>query len=97
MIQEILSTGKYNAMTGQYIGDLLGLSLRELVAAVEKERRAGAPICASNAEPYGYYLAADKEEMTSYCRTLQKRAGEIHKTRRACLKTVDKLPDPVEA
>ena len=94
MISEILSTGRENAKTGREICTLLNITQRDLTSAVERERRAGKAICAStDSSNPGYYLAADKEEMTAYCKSLYKRAGEIFKTRRECLKTLDTLPE----
>lgn len=93
MICEILSTGEHNARTGREICALLNISARDLTAAVERERRAGQPICAStDSKSPGYYLAADKDEMQRYCNSLMRRAGEIHKTRRACMEAMQKLP-----
>ena len=93
MISEILYTGKENARAGREICDQFGISARELTSAVERERRAGQPICAStdNTNP-GYYLAADQEEMQEYCNSLYRRGGEIFKTRSECLKAVEGLP-----
>lgn len=97
MITEHLREGAHNAQTGRELCKLLQISARELTAAVEAERRAGNPICASTdpAAP-GYFLPADKEELKRYCSSLFRRAGEIHKTRRACLKALDTLPDGLE-
>lgn len=94
MINEILLTGAENATSGTDICSMLHISKRELTATVERERRDGHPICAStDAKNPGYYLAANKDEMQRYCNSLFHRAGEIHKTRRACLGTMDKLPE----
>ncbi len=94
MIEEILNTGKDNARTGRAICDQLNLDPRELTEIIEKERHAGAPICAScDRQNPGYYLAANKAEMQEYCDSLRHRAGRIHKTRRACLKAIERLPE----
>lgn len=95
MIHELLNTGAENAITSGEICTVLDITNRELRAAVNRERRAGQPICASTGArtKAGYYLAADKEEMRIYCDSLFHRAGEIHKTRKACLSTMDTLPD----
>lgn len=92
MIFEILSEGAGNALTGKEICGLLNITARELTAKIEQERRQGKPICASTGSRPGYYLAATREEMQRYCNSLRHRAGEIHKTRRACIKTIDTLP-----
>lgn len=93
MIYEILRKGAENAITGKEICKRLDISARDLTAAIELERRKGKPICASTDRTNpGYYLAATKEEMSRYCNSLFHRAGEIHKTRKACLKTMKELP-----
>jgi hypothetical protein len=76
-------------MTGEVICSMLGIRTNELHERVKNERRAGAPICATNK---GYYIAESKEDMREYCESLYHRAGEIFKTRRACLKTMQNLP-----
>ena len=93
-ISDHLHHGAESAITARELCDLLGLRPRDVSAAVERERRAGKPICASSstANP-GYYLAANQDEMRQYCVGLNRRAGEIQKTRRACLKTLEALPD----
>lgn len=97
MIHEFLLEGAENAQTGKEICKQLHITARDLTAAIEQERRDGKPICAStDSTRPGYYLAADKEEMQRYCRSLFHRAGEIHKTRKACLKTLDNLPEQRE-
>lgn len=94
VIQEILPEGKENAMKGRDIMALLDINERELMAAIEAERRAGAPICASTDNKNGgYYIAANKKEMIDYCSSLLRRGGNLFKTRRACLATVDSLPE----
>lgn len=92
MIYEVLAPGAENARTGREICELLGITKRDLTAAIKTERRAGRPICASTGTPPGYYIARTQEEMQRYCDSLKHRAGEIHKTRRACIKAMAKLP-----
>lgn len=94
MISEFLFAGAENAQSSTILCKKLNITRRELSQAVETERRQGAPICASTDRTApGYYLAADKKEMQDFCGSLSRRAGEIHKTRRACLKTIEQLPD----
>ena len=92
MVYELLNTGEENAITGRTLRQILRMSERDLTATIERERRQGKPICASTGANPGYYLAADKEEMETYCRRLHHRAEEIHETRRACLATICDLP-----
>lgn len=98
MIHELLSTGAENAINGRDICDLLNIKRRDLQAAVNRERRAGQPICANtgSGNKAGYFLAANKEELQEYCDSLQHRAGEIHRTRKACLSLMDTLPEREE-
>lgn len=92
MIFEILTTGAETAKTGKDICRLLNITARDLTAAIERERRAGKPICASTGSNPGYFLAANQREMQHYCNSLMHRAGEIHKTRNACIKSMEDLP-----
>ncbi len=93
MIYEYLSEGAENAKTGREICGLLGITIRDLTLAIEAERRAGHPICASTGTPAGYFLAANRQEMEKYCRSLHRRAAEIYKTRAACARMMDTLPE----
>ena len=92
MIFELLLEGEQNAQTGKALCTLLNITPRDLTAAVERERRQGKPICASTGANPGYYIAPDKETMQGYCNSLHRREREIAKTRRACNKTIAKLP-----
>lgn len=93
MIHEYLAEGADNARTGKELCRALGLNARDLTAAIERERRAGKPICAStDPKNPGYFLAANQQEMQAYCNSLLHRAGEIHATRKACLAMLDSLP-----
>ena len=92
MIYELLHEGEANAITGRELCELLNINMRQLTLAIESERRAGQPICAATGKTPGYYLAATREEMERYGMALHHRAGEIYKTRRACLKAAKNLP-----
>ena len=91
-VWEMLSEGAENAKTGAELCKLLNLHPRELTQMIEQERRSGVPICSHTGHNPGYYLAATQGEMQRFCDSLRHRAGEIHKTRRACLRTITKLP-----
>lgn len=90
MITELLNTGAENAKTGRELATLLGCDIRCIAQAVERERRAGSAICASQVRPQGYFLAANDEELRAYCGALYRRAGELHKTRRALVRILEK-------
>lgn len=92
MVFELLLEGEQNAQTGKDLCALLHITARDLTAAVERERREGKPICASTGANPGYYIAPDKEAMQGYCSSLRRREQAIAKTRRACNKTIAKLP-----
>lgn len=94
MIFELLNTGEANARSAKELAKLLNVDRRQISNMVENERRAGRPICAScQSKTPGYYVPETREEMERYCRRLQHRAGEIFKTRAACLNTLDSLPE----
>lgn len=94
MIHEFLETGAENAITGRDLATMTGLNQRAIQHTVERERRAGWPICAScNGEHPGYFMAANKAELEQFCRSLFHRAGEVHKTRKALMATMATLPD----
>lgn len=80
-LSELLLTGRANAVPGRDLVRLLGLhDLRELTQIIEKERRAGEPICASVSAPHGYYIADSPDELRRYLHSLQRRKGEIGRT-----------------
>lgn len=92
MVKELLLEGRENAQSGRDLAARLGCTIRDLTATIEHERRAGVPICAHSGRNPGYYLAANKEELQEYCDALAHRAGEMDKTRAACIGTLDTLP-----
>lgn len=93
LVTPLLNTGKENAIPGRELCQILDVPSRVLARMIENERRAGSPICANPGVPCGYYLAANKAEMEDYCASLRKRAGEIFKTRRSCMKSAERLPE----
>lgn len=92
MIFEVLSTGSENAITGNELCKILDISRRELSTLLERERRAGRPICASYGRNPGYFIAETQEEMRRFCQSLMHTEQEIRKTRRACIDVIDTLP-----
>ena len=92
-ITEYLQHGEENAQSGRDMARLLGVNLRDISIAIERERQAGSPICAStDALRGGYYLADNREEMEHYCSRLSRRVGEINRTLEACKKIMPTLP-----
>lgn len=97
MIEEYLLIGVKNARTARELSIMLNIHQRDVGQLVEKERRSGAPICAStDPKNPGYYLAETAEEIEEYCSRLHKRAGEIFKTRRALLATAEKMHEEAQ-
>lgn len=92
MIYEFLGKGKGAARTARELAKALNVNARDITQAVQRERANGAPICAINGDPQGYYIAESREEMRQYCESLKRRELEIAKTRRACEKAARRLP-----
>lgn len=98
MISELLGTGIESARTARELATACKCDTRKISITVERERRQGKPICAScTGEHRGYYLAADAEELEDYCGSLYKRGGELFKTRRALIRTLEAIRDKREA
>lgn len=100
IIAPLLQTGKGTAITGRELAQLLGLTARDITAAVERERKDGSPICAStDADAPGYYLPADREELNSYICALAHRVLEMRKTLDALNESYKKIYElpPIEA
>lgn len=93
MIYELLQTGRENARTGRELAIHFNCSIRDITAAVERERRQGQPICAGSGENPGYYLATDADELEDYCNRLKGRAIELFKTRQALIKVLKQISD----
>lgn len=90
LISSLLAIGHERPTSGKQLAEALGCDIREVTAAIERERRAGSPICANDA---GYFLAANKEEGNRYARRLNSRIKNLNKTYRSFKKTIDQLPD----
>lgn len=78
---EFLSHGRENAVPLRHLKKLLEVDGRTVRLMIERERRAGIPICADNAT--GYYLPSTADEKAACVRSMRHRAGEIMKTARA--------------
>lgn len=93
MIHELLAEGRENARTGRELADFFKCNIRDITEQVERERREGQPICAATGENPGYYLAADADELETYCNRLKGRAIELFKTRQALINTLRQIRD----
>lgn len=97
MIAELLSVGTENARTGKELAIVLSCNIRDITEQIERERREGQPICATTGgRNAGYFLAGNAEELEKYCRRLNKRAGEMQKTRRALLNVLSQYAAKME-
>lgn len=90
LIASILS-GTDNPLTGQEIMAVLRLSdPRTVTKLIERERRAGVPICAStDSKRPGYYLADSPDELKNYMRSLRHRVKAVSGTLAALEATHD--------
>ena len=87
-----LGQGKDTAQTAQQIADLLGCSWRDVSAAIERERQAGVPICASSdSRCPGYFLPATVDELTEYRQSLRHRVTAVSRTLEAIENVHDEL------
>lgn len=92
MIYELLTEGEDNARTARHLADLLGCSQRDITKQIERERRAGYPICSScRSETPGYYLPVNDKDLEQYCNSLKRRAIQIFKTRQALVAVLKQL------
>lgn len=91
IISSFLS-GSDSPMTAQEIMRILDLSDPRLVTRlIERERRAGLPICAStDTKRPGYFLADTPEELEDYTRSLRHRVQAVSRTLAAMEETHDK-------
>lgn len=91
-ISDVLCAGAENALTGEMLASLFDCNPREVSQRIERERRDGAPICAScdPARP-GYFLAADPGELALYLASLDRRLRNISATRRHLQDTLDRM------
>lgn len=91
-VSAVLPHGAANAVDGATLAAAMGFkSVRELSKRIERERRAGQPICASvSGEHKGYFLG-DPDELRLYLRSLDRRLREVRRTRDAIGKTLLRL------
>ena len=88
-----LPVGASNAISGKELAAMLGYkTLRLLSRQIQRERLAGAPICAAvSGDSRGYYLASSQDELSAYLRALDRRLREVRRTRDACGDTLRRM------
>ena len=97
-VSDFLLIGAENALDAKTLARLLECDRRSVTQRIERERRAGAPICAAvDGESRGYFLAADADELARYVRALDRRISEVKKTHAACRRTLDAMKKAVNA
>ena len=87
LISGHLLYGQRNALPLQHIMTLTNLDNRTARRLIERERRAGIPICSDNRS--GYYLAENEAELLAFVRSMQHRAAEIMRTVQELETTLD--------
>lgn len=94
-VSSLLMTGEASAIPGKELAATLGLrDAREVSKLVERERRAGIPICASvSGEDRGYFLASGAAELERYIKSLDRRLKNVRETREAVQDTLNRLTE----
>ena len=88
MIAELLEIGAQNAKTSRRIEQETGLEKRSIQLIVEKERDAGAFICANQ---NGYFLAANREEVIDFYKRYTAGAKKMLHTARHFKKAAEQV------
>lgn len=91
-VSDILPRGAANAVDGRTLAAAMGFkSVRELSKRIERERRAGQPICAAVSGEHRGYFMGDTDELRLYLRSLDRRLREVRRTRDACDDTLRRM------
>lgn len=92
-VADVLPHGAGNAVDGQTLATAMGFkSVRELSREIQRERLAGAPICAAvSGDSKGYFLASSPTELSAYLRSLDRRICEVRKTHEAICDTLRRM------
>ena len=77
-VADVLGVGEENALRMEEIRRIIDGDARSIRLEIERERRMGVAICSNNKT--GYYLAATRQEIETFCRSMRRRAAEIQKT-----------------
>lgn len=79
-IEDYLHEGAAAAITAAELAKLLHIETREVQKHVQAARLRGIPICASNTEPYGLYIAETPEELERYLKSFNRRLKAMNNT-----------------
>lgn len=91
MIHELLGIGQANAVTASKLAAALGVNVRQVQAAVRRERLEGFPICATKAFPPGLFIASEPMELERYRRSLDSELHNLQMTRDAVAGMLDAM------
>lgn len=80
MIEKFIPAGAGAAITAAELAKRLGMKPREVQKHVQAARLRGIPICASNTEPYGLYIAETPEELERYLKSFNRRLKAMNNT-----------------
>lgn len=89
-VEELLSEGKENAISKEYLMNVFVISERELEKEIALERKNGAVILSAAAG--GYFLPKDKEEIAEWIALAEKQA----KNRLANLRSAKAMLEKIE-
>ena len=88
-VADFLPHGAANAVDGRSLATAMGFkSVRELSKRIERERRAGQPICAAVSGEHRGFFIGDAEELRLYLHSLDRRLREVRRTRDAIVETL---------
>ena len=91
MIWELLGR---EPRTGRELAELLGCDVRDITKEINRERKSGVLICASNDSRYPGYCLGSAAEVAEYCKRLERREREISKVREAMQQQIKREQDP---
>lgn len=92
-IENYLPEGGESPVTAKELQRRTGEDVRTITAAIQRRRREGVPIVGSKGENPGYYIAITADDLRNYCGRLKREEAELRRTRRACERIINKLPE----
>ena len=92
-IEDYLPEGGENPVTAKELQRRTGADIRVITLAIQQRRREGVPIIGSKGENPGYYIAITADDLRNYCGRLKREEAEIRRTRKACERIINKLPE----
>lgn len=90
MITELLGD-RTNKKTARELASITGLTKREVERRIELERKAGAPICASDSPTDAGYFIGDLNEIENQCRKFEVQIRGLCSTLKSMRLTAQKM------